>query len=440
MIKVAKFGGSSVASAEQFKKVKDIVEMDKTRKFIVVSAIGKADKEDNKITDLLYLCYAHIKYNMNCDNIFSIVEKKFCSIVEELNLQFDIKTELEKLKKQLKNKEITEEFLVSRGEYLTALLMSEYLGFRFIDAKDLIFYNYDNSYDYERSEKALEEFRGTGENFVIPGFYGALPNGEIKLMTRGGGDVSGAIIASLVNASIYENWTDVSGVLMADPRIISNPQSIKIIHYNELRELSYMGASVLHEEAVFPVALKKIPIQIRNTNKPLDEGTIINNTDTNENGTARNIITGIAGKKDFSIITIRKVHMYNEVGLIRKALSLFEDYNVSIEHVPSGVDSFSIVVESKNVKPFIYELMSKLKKVTKADEVTLTNDISLIATVGMGMKNNKGVSGRLFSAIGKAGINIVVISQTSDEINIILGVHNSDYERTIRTIYYEFNS
>ena len=255
-------------------------------------------------------------------------------------------------------------------------------------------------------------------------------------MTRGGGDVTGAIIASLANADIYENWTDVSGVLMADPRIIPNPLPIEVINYNELRELSYMGASVLHEEAVFPVALKKIPIQIRNTNKPEDVGTIINNSDE---GALKRIITGIAGKKDFSVITIRKVHMSNEVGLVREALSVFEDYNVSIEHIPSGVDSFSVVVETKAVKPFVYELMGKLKKATSAGEVTLTSEISLIATVGLGMKNYKGLSGRLFSAIGKAGINIVVISQTSDEINIIVGVHNSDNEKTIRTIYYEFN-
>lgn len=440
MLRVAKFGGSSVASAEQFKKVKNIVNMDKTRKFVVVSAVGKANKEDNKITDLLYLCYAHVKYNMNCEHIFSIIEKKFTDIAQELNLKFDIKGELRKLKEKLDSKKITEEYLVSRGEYLTALLMSEYLGYKFLDAQDLIFYNYDNRFDYEKSEKAFELIENTGENFVIPGFYGAYPNGEVKLMTRGGGDVSGAIVASLANASVYENWTDVSGVLMADPRIIPNPKPIKVVNYNELRELSYMGASVLHEEAVFPVALKKIPIQIRNTNKPEDFGTIIKNTDDdNSEAFEKNTITGIAGKKDFSIITIRKVHMSNEVGLIKKALTVFEDYNVSIEHIPSGVDSFSVVVESKAVKPFVYELMGKLRKATSADEVTLTNEISLIATVGTGMKNNKGVSGRLLTAIGKSGINIVVISQTSDEINIIVGVHNSDYERTIKTIYYEFN-
>ena len=436
MLKVAKFGGSSVASAEQFKKVKEIVKMDASRKFVVVSAVGKANKEDNKITDLLYLCYAHIKYNMNCDAIFSIIEKKFCDIAKELNLQFDIKGELAQLKEKLDQKSVSEEYLVSRGEYLTALLMAEYLGYRFIDAKDVIFYNYDNTFDYIRSEKAFEEITKTGENFIIPGFYGSFPNRDVKLMTRGGGDVTGAIVASLANADVYENWTDVSGVLMADPRIIPNPQPIEVINYNELRELSYMGASVLHEEAVFPVALKKIPIQIRNTNKPEDVGTIINNSDE---GAFKHVITGIAGKKDFSIITIRKVHMSNEVGLIRKALSVFEDYNVSIEHIPSGVDSFSVVVETKAVKPFVHELMGKLKKATSAGEVTLTTEISLIATVGLGMKNYKGLSGRLFSAIGKAGINIVVISQTSDEINIIVGVHNSDYEKTIRTIYYEFN-
>lgn len=436
MLKVAKFGGSSVANAEQFKKVKEIVKRDSSRKFVVVSAIGKSNKEDSKITDLLYLCYAYIKYNMNCDIVFKMIEKKFCDIAKELNLNFNIKGELIKLKESIDNKNISEEYLVSRGEYLTGLLMAEYLGYKFMDAKDLIFYNYDNTYDYIKSGKAFQEIKKTGENYIIPGFYGAFPNQDIKLMTRGGGDVTGAIVASLVNADIYENWTDVSGVLMADPRIIPNPFPIEIINYDELRELSYMGANVLHEEAVSPVALKKIPIQIRNTNKPEDAGTIINN-DNKES--IKHIITGIAGKKDFSVITIKKAHMSNEVGLIRKALSVFEDYNVSIEHIPSGIDSVSIVVETKLIKSFLYELMEKLKKATLAEEITLINEISLIATISLGIKNYKGLLGRLVSAIEKAGIDIAVMSQTVDETNIIVGVHNSDYKKTIKAIYYEFN-
>ena len=434
MVRVAKFGGSSVASAEQFKKVKNIVELDDTRRFVVVSAVGKANKEDNKVTDLLYLCYAHTKYNINFDNIFKMIEDKFVAIKNELNLSFDIEGELAKLKVEI-SKGIDEEYLVSRGEYLTALLMAEYLGYHFVDAKDLIFYNYQGEIDFEKTQEAFDAIVKEYDRLLIPGFYGSRPNGEIKIMTRGGGDVSGAIVANIANASVYENWTDVSGILMADPRIIENPHEIKVISYTELRELSYMGASVLHEEAIFPVRDKDIPIQIRNTNDPTAEGTIISD---NKHLDAKQIVTGIAGKKDFSIITIKKRHMANEVGLIGKTLKIFEDFNVSIEHIPSGIDSFSVVVETGNVRPFIHELVAKIKSVLEADEINVTHEISLIATVGEKMKNTKGLSGRLFKALGEAGVNIALISQTNDEINIIVGVHNNDYEKTINTIYSEF--
>lgn len=273
MVRVSKFGGSSVASAEQFKKVKNIVELDDARRFVVVSAVGKANKEDNKVTDLLYLCYAHTKYNINFDNIFKMIEDKFVAIKNELNLKFDIEGELAKLKAEI-SKGIDEEYLVSRGEYLTALLMAEYLGYHFVDAKDLIFYNYQGEIDFEKTQEAFDAVVKEYDRLLIPGFYGSRPNGEIKIMTRGGGDVSGAIVANIANASVYENWTDVSGILMADPRIIENPHEIKVISYTELRELSYMGASVLHEEAIFPVRDKDIPIQIRNTNDPTAEGTL----------------------------------------------------------------------------------------------------------------------------------------------------------------------
>ena len=434
MVKVAKFGGSSVASAEQFKKVKNIVESDEARRLVVVSAIGKENSDDNKVTDLLYLCHAHIKYNMNFDNIYSIIENKFLKIATELNIKFDIKKELDSLKKEM-NKNIDEDYLISRGEYLTGLLMAEYLGYTFIDPKNLIYFSYDGKIDYKKSKLAFEEIIKNNDKILIPGFYGALPNGEIKIMTRGGGDVSGAVIANLAEASVYENWTDVSGVLMADPRIVKNPKEIAVINYAELRELSYMGASVLHEEAIFPVLEKNIPIQIKNTNNPQSTGTTIQNNTTN---LEKNVITGIAGKKDFSIITIKKNHMSNEIGLIAKALKVFQNYSISIEHIPSGIDSFSVIVESSVIKSVVYELVAKLKEVTMADEVNVTNEISLIATVGTQMKHHLGLSGRLFSTLGKAGINIVVISQTSDEINIIVGVHNSDYEKTISTIYNEF--
>ena len=434
MVKVAKFGGSSVASAEQFKKVKNIVQLDDSRRFVVVSAVGKANKEDNKVTDLLYLCYAHTKYNINFDNIFKMIEDKFIDIKNELNLQYDIEGELAKLKSEI-SKGIDEEYLVSRGEYLTGLLMAEYLGFHFVDAKDLIFYNYNGEVDYSKTQEAFDKITKDYDRLIIPGFYGSRPNGEVKIMTRGGGDVSGAIVANIADASVYENWTDVSGLLMADPRIINNPRKIKVISYTELRELSYMGASVLHEEAIFPVRDKDIPIQIRNTNDPTVEGTIISDK---KRSSTEQLVTGIAGKKDFSIITIKKRHMANEIGLIARTLKIFTKFNVSVEHIPTGIDSFSVVVETNNVKPFIHELVAKIKEETSADEINVTNEIALIATVGESMKNTQGVSARLFGALGNAGVNIALISQTNDEINIIIGVHNRDYEKTINTLYNEF--
>ncbi|MDO4813476.1 MAG: aspartate kinase [Gemella sp.] len=434
MVKVSKFGGSSVASAEQFKKVKSIVQSDESRKFVVVSAAGKAHKEDNKVTDLLYLCHAHIKYGISCDSIFSIIENRFLEIKNTLGINFDIESELASLKTELV-KGLDEDYLISRGEYLTGLLMAEYLGYKFVDPKDLIFFNYNGSVDYEKTQAKFDKLVETNDTLLIPGFYGSLPNGEIKIMSRGGGDVTGAIIANVANAEVYENWTDVSGVLMADPRIVDSPKEIDVITYTELRELSYMGASVLHEEAIFPVKEKGIPIQIRNTNNPVSQGTVIKDTED----VSANTVTGIAGKKDFSIISIKKNHMSNEIGLISKTLTLFESYNVSIEHIPTGIDSFSIIVETASVKPFIHELLAEIKEITNADEVSVVNELSLIATVGHQMKNKKGIAGRLFSALGDADINIIVISQTSEEINIIVGVHNSDYEKTITTIYNEFN-
>ena len=431
MIKVVKFGGSSVSSPIQFKKVKNIIESDNNRRIIVVSAVGKKDTDDYKITDLLYLCHAHLNYNINCDNIYNLIINKFENIQKELNIDFDIKKELINLKNSL-NKNTDLDYLVSRGEYFTAILMSKFLNIKFIDAKDLIFFNFDGSINYEKTKIEFEKIKY--EKIIIPGFYGSLPNGDIKIMQRGGGDVTGAIMANVANASIYENFTDVSGILMADPRIIDNPKEIHYISYKELRELSYMGANVLHEEAIFPVKEKGIPIHILNTNKPNNKGTIIKDEIKEEN----NIITGIAGKKDFSVITLSKGHMSNEIGLIRKALEIFEKYRISIEHIPSGVDSFSIVVETKSVKPYIYDIISELKNICKPDNINIMDNISLIATVGRNMKNMSGLSGRLFLALGKNNINISVISQTSDELNIIIGVSNNDYEKAIKTIYNEF--
>lgn len=436
MLKIVKFGGSSVACAAQFEKVKAIVTADPARRFVVTSASGKIDKDDNKITDLLYLCHAHIKYNIACDNIFAMIEERFLSIKKTLNLQYDIQKDLDLLRSQL-DKNIDLDYLVSRGEYLTALLLSEYLGYEFVDAKDLIFFNYDGSIDYKKIKAAFDQITMEYSHLVIPGFYGSLPDGTLKIMSRGGGDVSGSIMANVVDADVYENWTDVSGILKADPRIVHQPKQIDIITYSELRELSYMGASVLHEEAIFPVKHKNIPIHILNTNDPNGSGTVIVDKVEDEKN-SKHAITGIAGKKDFSIITIKKSHMSNEVGLVKHALDVMEKFNISIEHLPTGIDSFSIVVESASIKPFLYDVLLQIKEKCKPNDIQVIDSISLIATVSRFMKSKTGMSGRLFTTLGRENINISVISQTSDEMNIIVGVHNDDYTRTIKAIYEEF--
>ncbi|MDH6367097.1 MULTISPECIES: aspartate kinase [Breznakia] len=436
MIKIVKFGGSSVASATQFQKVKGIVQADESRRFVVVSASGKANKDDNKITDLLYLCHAHLKYNISPEPIFNMIEQRFLEIKKELQLQYDIQKDLDALRKELV-KTIDVDYLVSRGEYLTGLLMAEYLDYHFVDAKDIVFFNYDGSIDYPKIKQAFEELVVEYPKLVIPGFYGSLPDGTIRIMSRGGGDVSGSIMANVVDADVYENWTDVSGILKADPRIVKNPKQIEIITYAELRELSYMGASVLHEEAIFPVKHKNIPIHILNTNDPESKGTIIvNQVDDSKDTTST--ITGIAGKKDFSIITIKKSHMSTEVGTIRRALDVIDKYGLSVEHLPTGIDSFSIVLESAPLKPILYDVLVQIKEKCKTSDIHVMDNVALIATVSRFMKSKTGMSGRLFTTLGKKGINISMISQTSDEMNIIVGVHNDDYGRTIDAIYEEF--
>ena len=433
MIKVAKFGGSSLADASQFKKVASIVESDPMRKIVVVSASGKRNKEDNKITDLLYLCYAHLKYSVSCESVWNIIEERYLSIKKDLGLSISIEEDLAKIKAQLR-KGMSEDYLVSRGEYLCAKLMANYLGYTFVDAADVILFDYSGKIDFDKSKVALEKVMEKSSTLVIPGFYGSLPDGEIKTLTRGGSDITGAILAKLTNASLYENWTDVSGILVADPSIVKNPKQIQYITYEELRELSYMGANVLHEEAIFPVMEANIPIHIRNTNAPEDEGTIIIEEDTNGDS----IVTGIAGKKDFSVITIYKKHLSDEVGIIRKALSVMEKYNVNVEHIPSGIDSFSIVVPSHEIKNCKYDIVSEIKDATNCNTIKVIDDIALIATVGRHMVDRPGISGRLFAAIGKSDINIRMIAQGSDEITIIMGVENQDFEKAIQTIYNEF--
>ena len=434
MLKITKFGGSSVANAQQFAKVKAIVEAAPARRFVVVSASGRENKKDNKVTDLLYLIEAHLKYSVDHMPLFELIKERFISIKNDLNLSFPIEDELASLEKEL-NKSINIDYLVSRGEYLTAKLMAEYLGFPFVDAKKLITFRYDGNIDYEATKYRLEAFLKKNDRFVIPGFYGSLPDGTVKVMTRGGSDITGSILARLLDADVYENWTDVSGILMADPRIVKNPKRIHTITYSELRELSYMGASVLHEEAIFPVKEKNIPIHILNTNHPEEGGTIIVEEDDSK---SKQVITGIAGKKNFTVVAIYKNHMSDEVGIIRRALEVFEHYRISIEHIPSGIDSFSIVVNTEDVKDVIYDIVGDIKRACNADSVKVFDGISLIATVGRHMMYRPGISGQLFATLGRNDINIRMIAQGSDEINIVVGVEDKDFEKTIKAIYEEF--
>ena len=434
MIKITKFGGSSVANATQFAKVKQIIESDSARRFVVVSASGREHKNDNKVTDLLYLIEAHIKYSVDYHPLFQLIEDRFLTMKRELNLTYPIENDLEELKQRL-NKTISTDYLVSRGEYLTAKLMAEYLGFPFLDAKDIIIFRYNGKIDFDATRLRLKEYMQKHDRFVMPGFYGALPDGTIKIMSRGGSDITGSILADILDADMYENWTDVSGILMADPRIVSKPKRIDTITYSELRELSYMGASVLHEEAIFPVKEKNIPINILNTNHPEEGGTIILEKDDKPSA---QLITGIAGKKNFTVIAIYKNHMSDEIGIIRKALEVCESYRISIEHIPSGIDSFSIVVNYEDVKDVIYDMVGEMKKACHADDIKIIDNIALIATVGRQMMYKPGISGKLFAVLGQNNINIRMIAQGTDEMNIIVGVKNEDYEKTVKTIYESF--
>lgn len=430
MLKVVKFGGSSLSEEKQFKKVYDIVKSDSERRIVVVSALGKRDSHDSKITDLLYILHAHIKFSVPYDDIWNMIEKRFIDVKESLKLDFDIKSELDHIHSELK-KGISEDYLVSRGEYLTAKLMASYLGYTFKDAKDLIKFDYEAKIDYDKTEPLVKEAFITSEKIVVPGFYGSYPNGDIKLLSRGGSDVTGSILAKSIHADLYENWTDVSGILVADPRIVENPMAIKEITYHELRELSYMGANVLHEETIFPIQSLNIPINIKNTNRPMDSGTLI----LDECSDNTQPITGIAGKKNFISFSIFKNHMSNEIGYVRKVLSLFERYNVSIEHIPTGIDTVSIVCSADSVEKYKYEIVQELKSSLGADNVSVMEELSLIAVVGRNMKGYIGLSGKLFSVLGEEKINVRMIAQGPEEINIILGIDTKDYDRTIRLIY-----
>ena len=439
MLKVLKFGGSSLADSSQFSKVKAIVESDSSREVVIVSAPGKRDSDDNKITDLLYLMHAHIRYGVSHDGVLSMIKKRYAEIRKGCGLSTDIESIISESFAGL-NKKTSVDYIASRGEYFSAILMAEYLGYEFVDAADWLCFEYNGKVNAEKSEEKLRELKNKYGKIVTPGFYGALPDGSIRVFPRGGSDITGALAAAYLGADVYENWTDVSGILMVDPRIVENPKTIARVTYDELRELSYMGASVLHEDTVFPVRIKDIPVNIRNTNAPDDPGTIIGeHFDDELKEETERFITGIAGKRNFSIISIYKSRIGEEkLGLLREVLEVFARYEIPVEQVPSGVDSFSVVFPSGSIGGRMHELMQELKDFESIDNVSLTEGVSLIAIVGRQMAYRVGISGKIFKTLGENKINIRTIEQCADEINIMVGVYDEDFDRAIRVLYESF--
>ena len=425
-----------MADAGQYRKVKDIILADPERKVVIVSAAGKRYSDDHKLTDLLYLCHAHTKYGVACDPIFDMITSRYIEIRDELGLQVDLERDFAELKKRLDAKEVSEDELASRGEYYSAKLMAAFLDFEFVDAADWIIFNMDGTVDKEVSYAALKKL-GHGKGIVIPGFYGAMPDGRIRTFSRGGSDITGALAAAALDATVYENWTDVSGILMADPRIVDNPQPIPEVTYDELRELSYAGAQVLHEGTIQPVREKGIPVNIRNTNEPEARGTFIQEDFETETDPDR-IITGITGKKDFSIITMFKRGMTSQVGVLRKVLSVLEKRGISVDFVPNGIDNVSLVVRTEAISKHLYTIMSQIEQDVQPDRLEVLDNISVIAAVGHRMAFRPGVSGKIFAALGEANINIRMINQGPDELNIIFGVDNKDFADAIRVLYNSF--
>ncbi|MBQ7583380.1 MAG: aspartate kinase [Lachnospiraceae bacterium] len=431
MKKVVKFGGSSLSGARQFEKVKHIISLDKDRRYVVPSAPGKRDDKDNKVTDLLYKAYGLAAQEEDFSDVFKEIEGRYNEIIEGLGLKVSLKEEFKTIKKNFKAK-AGEDYAASRGEYLNGILLADYLGYEFVDAAEVIFFKEDGSFDSAKTYEVMYDRLQDVVKAVVPGFYGAYPDGRIKTFSRGGSDITGSIVARSIKADVYENWTDVSGFFVADPRIITDPENIEMITYTELRELSYMGASVLHEDAIFPVRREGIPINIRNTNKPEDKGSwIVQSTGQK----SRFTITGIAGKKGFCSINIEKDKMNSEVGFGRRVLQAFEDNEISFEHMPSGIDTMTIIVHQDEFIEKEQSVVSEINRLTHPDSIDIESDLALIAVVGRGMKAAKGTSGRIFSALAHANVNVKMIDQGSSELNIIIGVKNEDFENAIRAIY-----
>lgn len=431
-VKVVKFGGSSLADANQFKKVAGIVHADPARRFVVASAPGKRFKEDTKITDMLYSCYELAAKGGDFEPQFAAIESRYNSIIKDLGLKISLDKEFAQIKNGFIGR-AGRDYAASRGEYLNSKLLAEYLGFEFIDPAGYIFFNESGVFDLDKTTEVLSKKLAETEYAVIPGFYGAMPNDTIKTFSRGGSDVTGSIVARAANAEIYENWTDVSGFLICDPRVVENPEGITTITYRELRELSYMGAGVLHEDAIFPVRTAGIPINIKNTNAPEDAGTMIV-ADAGDTP-CKYTITGIAGKKGFSAINIEKDMMNSELGFGRKVLEVLEDNKVNFEHIPSGIDTMSIIVSTASIAGREDKIIEMIKEEVNPDHIELEHDVALIAVVGRGMRKTRGTSGRIFSALAHARVNVKMIDQGSSELNVIIGVAEEDFETATKAIY-----
>ena len=438
MIKVCKFGGTSMSDANSIRQVKNIITSDPARRYVVVSAPGKRFKDDIKITDMLYRCYNEVVEFGNCKKSFDVIRQRFVEIVKDLGLKLDINAVLDKTENEI-NQSKCADFAASRGEYLSAIITADFLGYEFVDAADVIRFDSHGKLNNDYTDDKVSNRLSNIERAVIPGFYGKNFQGEIKTFSRGGSDITGSIIARGVRADLYENWTDVSGFLVCDPRIVPEAKVIKQITYKEVRELSYMGASVLHAEAIAPVMKRRIPINIKNTFKPEDAGTMIVPNEQYDPDQAISVITGIAGKKNFTVLLIEKSMMNAEVGFIRKVLSVVEHYNICVEHLPSGIDTLSVIVESDQLKNGVLsDMVSEIRENVNPDYIHVIENISLIATVGHGMARRHGTAATLFTALANENINIKMIDQGSSELNIIIGVANSDYENCIRAIYKAF--
>lgn len=431
MRKVVKFGGSSLASAEQFKKAGSIIRADEERKFVVPSAPGKRYDRDNKVTDMLYGCYALADADQNFSTELQTIKMRYQEIIDGLEISLSLEEEFAIIEKQFREK-AGSNYAASRGEYLNGIIMAAYLGYEFVDAAEVIFFDENGDFDADKTNEVMSARLGGCQSAVVPGFYGAMPDGTIKTFSRGGSDITGSIVAKAIKADVYENWTDVSGFLIADPRIIDRPEAIDVITYRELRELAYMGATVLHEDAIFPVRQQGIPINIRNTNVPEDSGTWIVGSTCQK---SKYVITGIAGKKGFCSVNIEKDMMNSEIGFGRRVLQAFEDNGISFEHVPSGIDTMTVFVHQDEFMHKEQKVVAAIHRLAEPDSIEIESDLALIAVVGRGMKSTRGTAGRIFSALAHSNVNVKMIDQGSSELNIIIGVSNEDFENAIRAIY-----